>query len=102
MLALLWSALAINSPTTTFHLAPLIVAAWPAVSERSRSEALRLSAAGLLIAMVTTAVLFFNGLLEGPSLLPWGDAGVEPLVAAAVGAVLGFVPAFVIGETRQT
>jgi hypothetical protein len=71
-LALLWSVLAVLRPTTTFHLAPLLVAVWLAPSSRKGLSRLRMSMAGLLVAVATTGALSLMGLLEGPILLPGG------------------------------
>lgn len=96
--ALLWAVLAVVRPSTTFHLAPLLVAAAvPTVYRmqggRSRPVALRLAAAGVGIAVVITFVLGVAGLLDGPSLLPFGGAVDESLLGAAVGGALGLVVA---------
>lgn len=89
----LWAVVAAFQPTSTFHLAPLIVAAWPAIGERRLEGAVLLALAGSVIAGIATGLLFVAGLLQGPSLLPWGGAGLESLFAAAVGMFIGVVPA---------
>ena len=97
-LGLLWIFLAFNSPTTTFHLGPPLVAAAVAMSHRSsgsgplsNAAAAGAAVSGLTNALVATAVLAFNDRLEGDSLLPFGDATVESIVFAIAGAAGGFV-----------
>lgn len=85
----IWVVIAANRPTTTFHLAPLIVAAWPAFGERDLNKALPMALLGGLIATATTSLLVIAGWLNGPSLLPWGGAALESVVATAAGAVIG-------------
>lgn len=87
--AVLWAVVAAIRPTTTFHLAPLIVAVWPGVAARHLERGAWLALAGGIIAVAATGVLSFADLLEGPSLLPWGDATAESLLAAAAGTILG-------------
>jgi hypothetical protein len=72
---------------TTFHLAPaIVVAVAPAVATGDR---LRATMVGLFIAVLAAVILWLSGRLDGPSLLPWGDAGLETTVAMAFGAVAG-------------
>lgn len=95
LFAVSWIALAVFRPTTTYHLAPLIVAAWPAVGERTMERAITLSIVGFAVASATTGLLSVTGSLQGPSLLPWGGPALESLVSAAAGMVIGVVPAAV-------
>jgi len=97
-LGLLWMFLAFRSPSTTFHLGPLLVAAAVAMSHRSTGSgplsnpaALGAAVSGLVNALVATGVLAFNDKLEGGSLLPFGDATVEAIVFSLIGAGAGFV-----------
>lgn len=87
--AALWTLVAAISNGTTFHLAPVIVAGVPAISWAGH----RLT--GLLIGISgPTAValgLSIAGLLNGPSLLPFGGALFESIVGAALGAVAGTI-----------
>lgn len=92
LFALLWVAIVIARPTTTFHLAPLIVAMWPGVTESESRRAATLSAIGFVIAAGTTLALSAAGLLRGPTLLPWGGPAVESLLATAIGGVIGLFP----------
>ena len=101
--AFLWLVLALISSTTTYHLAPLIVASTPAIIdslERGRSmvRLVLLSALGLALALAVTGVLSVSGNLEGPSLLPSGGAVLESIVFAAAGSLLGLVSAVLINR----
>jgi len=94
--ALLWGVMAVARPGTTFHLAPFLVAlAVPFVYRIQggtiRSTGIRLVVVGMGLAAVAAAVLAVVGLLQGPSLLPFGGALVESLVAAAAGGVVGII-----------
>lgn len=95
----LWIVAAGIRPSSTFHLAPLIVAAWPALGERDPRRAHPISLLGAVLAAATTALLFSLGWLSGPSLLPWGGAGLESLLAGAAGALIGVVAA-ALGQLR--
>jgi hypothetical protein len=101
LFAALWVAVAGLRPDTTFHLAPLIVAAWPALTERELAGAVRMSLLGLFLTLATTTMLFSLGWLDGPSLLPCGGAISESILAGGAGALLGIVPA-VLAELRAT
>lgn len=101
LFAALWIAVAAFRPTSTFHLAPLIVAAWPALRERGLERAIRNALAGGLVAGVATASLWGTNLLQGPSLLPWGGPVFESFVAAAIGTVLGILPSVVARMTAS-
>lgn len=90
----LWVALAAAFPTRTLHLAAPIVAGWPLIgrlTERQpmeRRQRLSLAVAGLSIATLATFGLDTFGRLEGPSLLPTGDAAFESYVFALGAAVI--------------
>jgi hypothetical protein len=92
--ALLWALLAAVRPGTTFHLAPLLVAAavpWVhRVQDRpARPAAYRLAAVGTGIAAGTSVLLAIAGRLDGPTLLPFGGALEESLVGAVIGGLAG-------------
>jgi hypothetical protein len=86
----MWGVLAAASPTTTFHLAPVIVAAWPALAGRRAGSVLRFGASGLAGAAAVGLLLSLAGWLRGPSLLPVGGPLVESLAGAGLGALAGF------------
>ena len=97
----LWVILAFNNPETTYHLGPpLVAAAVPLTHRSSGSGPLSAPAAagaavsGLTNALIATAVLAIAGKLEGESLLPFGDATVESIVFAVVGAIAGYLIGF--------
>ena len=97
-LATLWAVLAAMRPSTTYHLAPLLVsvtapAFYRMLGGRSRSTGTWLAIAGLGIAATMTALLGVVGLLAGPSLLPFGDGIVESLVGSAAGGAVGVLVA---------
>ena len=80
-LAALWAVFAWNSPSMTYHLAPLLVAGiTPAallLSDESTplETVLGAGAIGASLALATTAGLGLAERLIGPSLLPTGGAG---------------------------
>jgi hypothetical protein len=94
--ALIWAVAAVVSPTTTFHLGPVIVAVSPVLFSDHR-PATRVIAAGLGIAVAISFALAASGSLHGPTLLPWGGALAESLVFAAVGAIVSLA----IGTRRS-
>ncbi len=98
--ATLWAVLAWLNPTTTYHLAPLIVPLVPAgvhLSEGvSRNRAVRLSVLAGGISFAVIAVLSTTSRLTGPSLLPTGGAVLEAIaftvIATLAGVILGSLP----------
>ncbi len=102
-LAALWVLLALISSTTTYHLAPLIVAGVPVIvdsSEQAGSTArlVLLATLGVFLALAVTAVLSVSGSLDGPSLLPIGGAALESVLFAIAGSLFGLVAAVLIGR----
>ena len=94
-LAVLWVVLAFLRSGTTFHLAPLLVAAvLPVVvawdGEDSYQQLTLASIGGLVVALIATAILTLAGEMTGPSLLPFGGAVTESVIFAVVGAAAGF------------
>ena len=97
-LVVLWAVLAAIRPGTTFHLAPLLVAgAVPWVhrlqDRPSRPITFRPAMIGLGLAGGASVVLALVGLLDGPSLLPFGGALEESLAAATIGGLAGLAVA---------
>jgi len=95
--ALAWVLLAARTPSTTYHLAPLLVATAPAVAHRwltgaavRSPRAIGLAVAGLAIALVTTAVLTWRGLLAGPDVTGGDGVVAETVLLALLGTVLGW------------
>ena len=105
-MALLWALLAWNSPSTTYHFAPLIVAAAvPGALLLGEAKVpgptlILAGAASGVLALVVTTVLGTADRLIGPSLLPFGGAVAEALVFAAVG-VLAATTVTAIASSRR-
>lgn len=89
--AVIWVIAAAISPTTTFHLAPVIVSAWPAVAVRRRADGPAASLTGLVVAVAVTLGLSLAGLLRGPSLLTSVGPAAESAIGAALGTLVGLV-----------
>lgn len=97
VVGLVWVLLAAWQPTTTWYLAPLLLAgAWPWLVEQDlrageRSAAGRVAGAGAtgfgVAALVTLGLGQFD-LLRGPTTLGLGNAAIESLVLAAVAALV--------------
>jgi len=97
VVAVVWSVLVAWRPTTTWHLAPLILAAaWPWVvgqdtSPRDPSARRRIMAAGsggLGAALALTGVLSSAGRLDGPTWTGSGTTVVEALLLSVGGAAI--------------
>ena len=102
VLAGLWALLAFRSPTTTYHLAPLLIAAAvPFAYRNAGGKSTRvLFGIAVLAGLGTFALaglLAAGGALAGPSLLSNGGAMLESAVAAAAGTVVGFAAALLPG-----
>ncbi len=97
VVALVWVALALWRPNTTWHLAPvLLAAAWPWVTgqdlrtgdRRAVPRLLLAGAVGLAAATIVTLALSRAGLLTGPTIAGTSTATVESLVFGAAAACL--------------
>lgn len=91
-----WVLLAGRHPTTTYHLAPGLVAAAAPFSLRMgrnlplpRPMAASAVAVGLVVAVGTAATLARSGNLAGPTVTGGNGALTESLIAALLGALLG-------------
>lgn len=95
LLAGVWAVAAFAQPTSTYHLAPILVAgAVPALGSRRRapkSHLLTAAVAGGLIAAAASVVLAALDLLRGPTLLPYGGAFAEALTFTVIGVIAGTV-----------
>lgn len=96
MFAVLWVAVAILRPATTFHLAPFLIAAAPPVlfvldegASTDRASVLRIGAISAALSMGTALVLLAIGAMEGPVFEAFPSPLVEALALTAVGAVVG-------------
>ncbi len=100
VVAAVWVVLAWLNPDSTYHLAPVLAAGIFPVAQRLRhgrlapAHAAGAGAGGYLNVLVVTALLTWLDKLQGPSLLPFGNAAVEALVFGAVGAVVGAALAY--------
>ncbi len=100
VVAAIWVVLAWVNPDNTYHLAPVLAAGIFPVAQRVRHgrlvalQAAGAAAGGYLNVLIVTGLLAWLGKLEGPSLLPFGDAAVEALVFGAIGAVAGAALAY--------
>lgn len=100
-LGAVWAVAAALRPETTYHLAPLLVAATLPFVLVAEQPSLGLrgtlagAAGGTAVAFIATAALGFADLLRGPSLLPFGGAVVESVIFSVVGGVLGLVAAWI-------
>ncbi len=97
VVAVVWSALVVWRPTTTWHLAPLILAsAWPWVvgqdsasgDHSARSRIMLAGGAGLSAALATTGVLSASGRLDGPTWTGSGTPVIEALLLSVGGAAI--------------
>ncbi len=95
VVALVWGVLAWVRPTTTWHLAPLLVVLAPLWAaehlELPRRPTARLTwvAAGTVLALAATAALQLAGMLAGPVLfgsVAWVEATIT-VSAGGIGAV---------------
>lgn len=97
VVAAVWALLVVWRPTTTWHLAPLILAAaWPWVvgqdtssgDASSRRRILLAGIRGLGAALAITGVLSAAGRLDGPTWTGSGTTLVEALLLSAGGAAI--------------
>ena len=96
-LAVVWSLLVAWRPSTTWHLAPLVLAAaWPWVVGQdsssgdlsARRRILMAGGAGLVAALALTGTLATVGRLDGPTWTGSGTPEAEALLLSVAGALL--------------
>lgn len=94
--ALGWLALGLTHPHTTYHFAPLLIAAagptvlgWSRGGPLARSVAIHAATGSTAIALISALVLAAAHALRGPSLIGPAMAAPETLIAVAAGALLG-------------
>ena len=92
-IALGWTLLALRSPTTTYHLAPVLVTIAPIWIIRRQGNArgkhaIQYIVIGAAIAALTTVVLSASGNLRGPTLTGSRGAAAEAMLATGLGATL--------------
>jgi len=94
--ACFWGVLAARSPTVTYHLAPMLLAASAPLTtffKETPGRAVPTGAAagaGLAIALLTTGILAWQGLLAGPDLTGGDHASAEAAASAPLGAIIGW------------
>ena len=98
-LAIGWTLLALHGPTTTYHVAPVVVTVTPIWIIRRRSvpranHAVRYVVLGAAIAAITTVTLSASGNLRGPTLTGSHTATTEAILAIAVGVALALTGAW--------
>ena len=97
VLAGLWVPVAVAQPMTTFHLAPLLIAATPpvllALDERAtqgHGAAVRAALGAATIAVVTTMAVASAGAMGGPAFGVFSSPLSEAITFIGLGSVLGF------------
>ena len=95
-LAGLWVVVALIRPTSTFHLAPLLIAAAPPVlftldgdNRADWATVLRLAAGGIALALAATFAVSVLGAMQGPPFEGFSGPLVEAVVLTAVGTAAG-------------
>jgi hypothetical protein len=96
-----WIAASIVIDGSTFHFAPVIAAGAAPITTRDHRNTAA-AAAGVFLALAAAVGLELGGRLDGPSLLPWGDASLETWLAALLGGVGGWVLARLGLTPRQS
>jgi hypothetical protein len=101
-LAVVWLVAAVLRPESTFHLAPILIAGAVPFTQRrqGRDRVGTAVTSGLTLAAAAAVLLATLDLLRGPSVLPLGDALVEALVFAPLGAFVGLTVAVLISGTE--
>ncbi len=97
VVTVVWSVLVAWRPTTTWHLAPLILAAaWPwvvgqdtsSLDPSARRRIMLAGGAGLSAALALTGVLSASGRLDGPTWTGSGTPVIEALLLSVGGAAI--------------
>jgi hypothetical protein len=94
LVCVIWAALAIRSPTLTYHFAPIIAGVlWPlslrTAGRRTAHDAWSGGAGAAVLVVVSAAVLHFGGWLEGPTFWNEGPSISEAVLFGLAGAMLG-------------
>ncbi|MEO6199806.1 MAG: hypothetical protein ABIO89_01445 [Cryobacterium sp.] len=96
VVALGWIAMATTHPTVTYHFAPIVAVIAAPLFTRFRTDqplpprrSLVLSAIGVLIVAIATAVIASLDAFRGPTLIGPGSALTETLMAIAAGSMIG-------------
>ncbi|MCP3997384.1 MAG: hypothetical protein GY722_20355 [bacterium] len=101
-LAAVWAIAAAIQPTSTYHLAPILVAgALPTlIGTQDKVVLASATAMGLALAVVVSLALAGLDWLRGPSLLPYGGALAEAITFSGIGAVGGAVATTLTAQLR--
>ncbi len=111
VVAVAWSLLVVWRPTTTWHIAPLILAAtWPWVvgqdaktrDPSARRQIVLAAAGGLGAAWALTAGMTLAGRLRGPMWTGSGSPVVESLLLAVCGSVIAMATGLLRTVRRTT
>jgi hypothetical protein len=104
--AAVWAIASAWRPGSTYHLAPVLVAAavptFTALERRSSASPghmMRDGLTGVAIALVAALVLSAAGRLQGPSLLPFGGPAAEAVVGAVAGGLIGVLGAATLARS---
>lgn len=96
-LALVWLVLARENPTSTYHFAPIVVAAswgvarrWVDGARSSSGQGLVSAIGGMAVAGITGAELAIVGALDGPTLWGSGSASTEVGLFVVFGGLVGY------------
>lgn len=105
-LALVWLIAAALRPTSTFHLAPILVAGAAPVLARGSADVPKRALViatliGAAVAAVAALLLAAFDLLRGPTLLPYGGAFAEAITFILLGAVAGLAVGLLRGSTDR-
>lgn len=97
VLAGLWVLVAVARPATTFHLAPLLIAATPPIllvlddrSSPSQGTVARVALVAAAIAAATTIAVAAAGAMDGPAFGAFGSPLTEAIIFTALGGMFGF------------
>jgi hypothetical protein len=95
-LAGLWVVVALIRPTSTFHLAPFLIAASPPVlytldggPPTNWATVLRLAAGGMALALAATLLVAVVGAMQGPAFEGFSGPLVEAVVFTVAGTAVG-------------
>lgn len=93
----LWGLLALRSPSTTYHFAPIVVTVALPYAARAKAgdaftgrRALVIVAAGAAISLGAVIALASTRHLTGPTLWDSGNATIEAIAFTAAGSVCGY------------
>lgn len=101
--ATVWAVAAAIQPTSTYHLAPLLLAgSVPVVAGGSGLfEQATNAVLGAGLAATVSVAVAASGWMLGPTLLPYGGPLAEALTFAVIGSGAGILFASLSGRVRQ-